>query len=94
MRTRFSFVPPGEHRLRQIYERVKAQYAAHCDDSYLCCDHHGQGKSGDKGPEWTHCVRTALNDLKQLADAPVRRGSRRGTWIVADGSKPTSVPSL
>lgn len=75
--TRFSFIPPGEYDIRDVYALVQDRFPELCDDSYLCSEN---CKSGYNSPEWKHKVRTALWDTKRRTDE-VRSGTERGAWL-------------
>jgi hypothetical protein len=76
-KTRFGFVPPGEHHLHEVYTAVKAHYPSLCDDSFLCAENCG---SGHQRPEWQHVVRRALQAEKGPS-GQVERSSKSRHWL-------------
>ncbi len=76
-RTRFGFVPQGEHHLHDVYRAVKARYPSLCDDRFLCSDNCA---SGHQRPEWQHVVRRALQAEKGPS-GQVERGSKSRHWL-------------
>jgi hypothetical protein len=75
-KTRFGFVPSGEHHLHEVYGAVKARYPSLCDDSFLCVDNCA---SGHQRPEWEHVVRRALQAEKGTS-GQVERGVKKVHW--------------
>ncbi|MDB5391935.1 MAG: hypothetical protein JWM11_7581 [Planctomycetaceae bacterium] len=74
--TRFSFVPRGQHHIRDVYAIVKVHYPELCDDTYLCSEN---CQSGANSPEWKHKIRAALWGLQRFPEM-VRYASQRGYW--------------
>ncbi len=72
----FSFLPRGTRTIYEIYDAVKAQYPALCDDFYYCFKN---CRSGNNQPEWNHTVRNALQSLKSK-DGTITYTGRRGFW--------------
>ncbi len=72
----FTFVPRGEHHLKDVYAMVKHQYSHLCDDHFLCvenCSH------GHRQPEWKHATRKALWSQK-TDSVHISAGHARGYW--------------
>ena len=88
--TGFSFIPEGEHNIRDVYALVRSQFPNLCDDRYLCSEN---CKSGYNSPEWQHKVRTALWDIQRHATV-VRTTGRRGYWNFGDNVAITEVDVL
>ena len=88
--TGFSFVPPGEHNIRDVYGIVRSHYPNLCDDGYLCLEH---CESGYNSPEWQHNVRTALWDTRRRSNS-IRATDRRGYWIFGDGNSAPNVETV
>jgi len=72
----FSFLSRGTRTINEIYNAVKAQYPACCDDLYYCSEN---CCSGNNQPEWNHTVRNALQYLKSKSYTITYTG-RRGFW--------------
>jgi predicted HNH restriction endonuclease len=89
VRTRFGFLPPGEHHLRQIYKAVKDRYPDLCDDAFLCITN---CRNGYNSPEWRHVVRKALNNLKD-SGGRIDKGLQRGFWLLDAAKGRETAPS-
>lgn len=68
------FMGTGIYQMQEIYERVKKEYPALCNDNYLCIEN---CRAGNKSPEWHHVIRGNMQTMK-------RRGRAisvvTGTW--------------
>lgn len=74
--SKFSFLPRGTRTINEIYNAVKAQYPALCDDTYYCSEN---CRSGNNQPEWNHTVRNALQFLKSK-NGTITYTGQRGFW--------------
>ena len=72
-----SFIPKGEHHIRDIYSVVKDQFERLCNDSYLCSEN---CTNGNNQPEWMHIVRNVMQKLK--SQGKIERGDQHGYWLL------------
>lgn len=67
------FMGTGIYSMQEIYDRVKKEYPALCNDNYLCIE---SCQAGKKSPEWQHVTRSNMQTMKRRGRAiSVVRGS-------------------
>jgi hypothetical protein len=79
MNSQFSFLPDGQHHIKNIYSETKSQLGNLCNDSLLCSQN---CKNGNNQPEWMHIVRNALQKLK--SQGIIKRGNQHGYWVFGE----------
>ena len=66
LETNMGCIGTGIYTMQEIYEKVKNNYSALCDDQYRCID---SCKGGNQSPEWQHVIRGNMQTMKKRGRA-------------------------